>query len=164
MPTPRTELSVPRMPLLIRTFPSIDATFCREVERRARLLTPGSPIAMVAALRACLDDLREAHPHLEVRVADRLATFRTDEVIVYVFRDGTTPGERHQSRSDERPSDLQAHVPAGEALLARNAVLLGRAGRARRAGGRGSRAEPPNSRSGPAARATVSEPDDRPRA
>lgn len=77
------------MPITVHTFPSTDEAFRAEVTRRVRALPSGPVHRVIDALRMCLDDLADTYPLLRVQPADRLAAVGRDEVIVYVYRDGT---------------------------------------------------------------------------
>ncbi len=109
------------MPVTVRTFPSNDEAFRGEVARRVGALPGGPARSVVEALRTCLDDLADAYPMLRVRVADRLALVGRDEIIVYVYRDGTAlPVEPEGPGAMRRTSELRVQLLAASALVARN--------------------------------------------
>lgn len=135
------------MALIVRCFPSDDGAFHGEVERRLATLPPGQLATdLLDAIRTCLGDLREMYPRLRVRVADPLASAEDDQLIVYVYREGSAiPLPRDGPGARRAESVLATRVLEAADTVAR-AADLGAASEAAVAGARAATARRPAQR------------------
>jgi hypothetical protein len=116
------------VPLIVRCFPSDDDGFHRDVNSRLATLPAGNARTdLLEAIRTCLSDLRETYPRLRVRVADPLASTEDDQLIVYVYREGSAiPLPRDGPGARRAESPLAQRILEAADSVARSADLAGK--------------------------------------